>query len=311
VALLIALLLALPACGAPSATPPGQASTKVVVAVPPMVDVAPIYLGRQQGFFAAEKIDLTLKSLPGEILPEVADGRFQFGFSDLTSLLLAQAKGRALKIVTAGDGSTGTVGADMAAVAVRRGSPITRPAQLAGRKVAVDRLGGLATTTIAELVRRDGGNPKKITFVRLDRAQLPGALSRKQVDAAAMTEPYLTLARRQGATPLAWNLAVLDPKLMTAAYVTAGRLKASNPDLVQRFATAMNTSLDYAQQHPGEVRAVLSGYLKLDPTVASALTLPAFSTAISEESLTRLGALAVQDGLLTRPPDVTALMPRG
>ena len=308
VAMMIAVVLG--ACGGSAATSSARVSTKVTVGVLPVIDVAPIYLGRQQGFFAAEKIDLTLKSVPQkDIIPAVDDGRFPFGFTEVTSLLLAQRRGRALKIVAAGDSSTGTVGRDFAAVTVRKGSPITRPRQLAGRTVAVDQRKGLSTSTINQLVRADGGNPKKIKFVEVPFARMPEALATRQVDAAGTVEPFLTLARRQGATPLAWNLAVLKPPLMVAAYVTSSSLETANPDLVQRFATAMNTSLDYAAQHPAQVRAVLSSYLSLDPELTPALTLPTFRTAISEDSLTRLGALAVKDGLLARTPKVEALMP--
>jgi NitT/TauT family transport system substrate-binding protein len=312
---LVVMLLALAACGGsdPSTTgsKSGSGPDQVTVGVIPIVDVAPIYLGQEQGFFAAEKIDLTLESGQGgaTIIPAVAAGQFQFGFSNVTSLLLAQNKGLPLKIVAAGNSTTGTVGADFGAVVVPKGSSISRPAQLAGAKVAVNTLNNIGTTTVSKVVRDDGGDPTKIKFVELGFPDMPAALAKKQVDAAWTVEPFLSIAKQQGGTPVAWPFAGTDPKLMIAAYFTSSKLAASNPDLVKRFSTAMNKSLSYAEANPEKARAALTSYTKIDPGLVSTLTMPKFPTEINADSLTLLGDLAVKDGLLNKPPDAKALLP--
>src|SRR5690349_14701590 len=91
-----AALLGPTACGGNSSTgpatpaPPGQPD-KVTTGVIAIVDVAPIYLGKQQGFFSKRNIDLTLQTAQGgaAIVPSVLNGQYQFGFSNVTSLLLA------------------------------------------------------------------------------------------------------------------------------------------------------------------------------------------------------------------------------
>src|SRR5687767_6231481 len=108
VAAITTIAITLSACGGSNGPQSADESTgpdKVTVGVIPIVDVAPIYLGRQQGFFTAEQIDLTLESGQGgaAIVPAVAAGQFQFGFSNVTSLMLAADKGLPLKIVTAGN----------------------------------------------------------------------------------------------------------------------------------------------------------------------------------------------------------------
>jgi len=312
VAAALAVATGLGACGddQASSSPSGSGPDRVTVGVVPIVDVAAIHLGRRQGFFSAEKIDLDLASGQGgaTIIPAVASGQFQFGFSNVTSLLLAQNKGLKLKIVAAGDSTTGTIGKDFGAVTVPRGSSITRPADLAGRRVAVNTLNNIGTTTVAKVVRDDGGDPTKITFVELGFPDMPGALAKKQVDAAWTVEPFLSIVRQQGATAVAWPFAGTDAKLMIAAYFTSARFAAANPDLVKRFSTAMNKSLAYAEAHPEQARAVLADYTKIDPKTAATLTMPRFPTEINADSLTLLGALAVKDGLLDTPPDVKALL---
>src|SRR5581483_6702450 len=127
-----------PAAGGSSGGPPDKVNVGVIA----IVDVAPIYLGKQKGFFANHHIDLTLTTAQGgaAIVPAVVSGQFQFGFSNVVSLLLAHATGLPLKIVCNGVNSTGIPGNDYGAVLVKKDSPIKTAADLAGHKVAVNTL---------------------------------------------------------------------------------------------------------------------------------------------------------------------------
>jgi NitT/TauT family transport system substrate-binding protein len=63
----VAALLAAAGCGA-SGDEPGAASDgaqQVKVGIIPILDVAPIYLGKEQGFFSSRNIELTLESGQG------------------------------------------------------------------------------------------------------------------------------------------------------------------------------------------------------------------------------------------------------
>jgi NitT/TauT family transport system substrate-binding protein len=132
------------AAGCASTSPVGgtaaDGTNQVKVGVIPIVDVAPIYLGQQKGFFASRKIELSMESGQGgaAIVPGVVSGQFQFGFSNITSLLIAQTKNVPVKVVANGVASTGKAGADFAGVAVAKDSPIRSAADLAGRKIAVN-----------------------------------------------------------------------------------------------------------------------------------------------------------------------------
>lgn len=164
-ALAVTALLATAACGSGSTggtTAPGQPD-KVTVGVIPILDVAPIYLGRQQGFFSKRDIDLNLTLAQGgaAIVPAVVSGQYQFGFSNVISLLLAQSTGIPLKVVCNGNNSTGVDGADFAALMVKADSPIKTPADLAGRTVAANTLKNIVDTSVRASVRKAGGDPRR------------------------------------------------------------------------------------------------------------------------------------------------------
>ncbi|MGH3452027.1 MAG: ABC transporter substrate-binding protein, partial [Haloechinothrix sp.] len=174
-----AALSLLAACGSNGDSPENDGGMDAVtIGVIPIVDVAPIYLGDEQGFFADRGIELTLESGQGgaAIVPGVVSGQFQFGFSNVTSLLLAQSKGLPLKVVTAGNSTTGDVDKDFGAVVVPENSDITDAAGLAGKSVAVNTLNNIGDTTIREVVRQAGGDPSGIKFVELAFPDMPAAV---------------------------------------------------------------------------------------------------------------------------------------
>jgi NitT/TauT family transport system substrate-binding protein len=304
-------LAAATACGDDARPTVSGGPDRVKVGVLSIVDVAPFYLGIQQGLFAKHRIEVDAQVAQGGavVIPAVVSGQWEFGFSNVTSLLLGRAGGLPLKVVAAGNYTTGKQGADFGAVVVPAGSPLRGPGDLAGRSVAVNNLKNVGDTTVRASVRRAGGDPSTLRFVEIPFPDAPAALRSHRVDAAFVVEPFLSAALSQGGRVVAWNFVDADPDLMVAAYFTSARVAARNPDLVNRFKAAVDESLTYAQQHPEQARAVLGTYTKIDSAVAGRITLPRWTPDIDRDSVQRLADLARQDGLLTADPDVGALLP--
>jgi NitT/TauT family transport system substrate-binding protein len=310
----VALLYTAAACGGneqPVTSSEPGAPAKVNVGVIAIVDVAPIYLGKQKNFFTEQNIDLTLTPNQGGavIVPGVANGDFQFGFSNVTSLMLATSRGVPVKIVSNGVASTGEQGNDFSAVIVKADSPIRTPADLVGRNVSANTLKNIGDTTIRASVRKAGGDPNKVKFTEMPLPDMAPALAANRVDAIWVVEPFRTLALNQGHRVVASNFVDAAPNLTVATYFTSTKLARENPDLVKRFTTAMQKSLDYADKHPDEVRAILASYTQIAPEVAAKLVLPKWPSEINRESVKTLGELAVGDGLMEKQPDLDALLP--
>ena len=284
---------------------------KVNVGVIPIVDVAPIYLGKQQGFFSKRNIDLNLQLAQGgaAIVPAVVSGQYQFGFSNVISLLLAQKNGLPLKVVSNGVNSTGVEGKDFGGVVVNGDSPIQSPKDLVGKTVAANTLKNIVDTTVRESVRKDGADPSGVKFVEMPFPDMPAALKGNKVDAIFVVEPFLSAAKAQGGRVIASSYVDAAKDLAVALYFTSTDLIKNNSGLVKRFQDAMAESLAYADAHPDEVRGVLSTYTQIKPEQAKALTLPKWPAEINKASVQALADLAVKDGLLTAPPDLAALLP--
>jgi NitT/TauT family transport system substrate-binding protein len=299
-------------CGS-SDDEPGEASggaQQVKVGIIPILDVAPIYLGKEKGFFTSRNIELTLESGQGgaAIVPGVVSGQFQFGFSNVTSLLIAQSRGLPLKVVSNGVASTGKNKADFGGV-VTRDDSIKTAADLAGKRVAVNTLKNIGDSTIRASVRKAGGDPSSIKFVELAFPDMPAALQADRVDAIWVVEPFLSTSLGEGGRLVASNYVDTAPDLTVAVYFTSEQLTKDDPDLVKRFTEAMTESLAYADSHPDEARQVLTTYTQIDEAVIQELILPKWPPDINRESVETLATLAVQDGLVTEQPDLAALLP--
>jgi NitT/TauT family transport system substrate-binding protein len=312
-----AVTLVLAACGGPSDAGPEGGSpadgelTPVTVGVIPIVDVAPIYLGVQEGFFEDRGLDVTLELAQGgaAIVPAVVSGEYQFGFSNVTSLLVASSQGLPLKAVAAGNFTTGTPGEDFGAIVVPEDSDVEDAADLAGKTVAVNTLNNIGDTTIRKVVADAGGDPAAVEFVEMGFPDMPAAVAGNQVDAAWVVEPHLTTALQQGARFVASNFAETDPELMIAAYFTSEQKIAEDPETVEAFTAAMEESLTYAEEHPDETRAVLDTYTEIDPAVKEAMVMPRFAPDLEEHSFQVLADLGMEYGMFEEPVDVSQLLP--
>lgn len=312
--LLLTTTLLATACGSDGdgGQQPGEGRPdSVTVGVIPILDVAPIYLGDKQGFFRERNIELSLKQAEGgaAIVPAVVSKEYQFGFSNVISLLLAHKEGLPVKVVSNGTNSTGEDGKDFAGLFVKADSPIKTPKDLEGKTVAANTLQNIVDTSVRASVRKDGGDPSKVKFTAIPFPEQPSALAAGDVDAVFVVEPFQQAVVDFGGRKIASSYVDAAADLAVALYFTSQQLATENPDLVKRFTEAMAESLSYADSHPAEARAILSDYTKIDPKLIETLTLPKWPAEINRESVQTLADLALEDGLLKEAADVNALLP--
>ncbi len=306
-------ILALSACGGGDGggSEGGDGSTEVTVGAIPIVDTAPLWLGEDQGFFEDEGIDLDIQTTSGgaAAVPGVVSGDFDFAFGNLISVMVAQDQGLDIEFVANGTSSTGDVESDFGAVVVNEDSDIESTEDLEGKTVSVNNLSNIGDTTISYVVEEAGADPSTIDFVEIAFPDAPAALSNGQVDAAWILDPYLTNALNDGARVISYNYAETDPMLDIAGYFTNQDRIESDPDLVDSFATAMNRSLEFANENPDEVRNILTEYTQIDDETREEIVLPEFRPEFDLGAAELLGEYAAKYGTLDEEPDLDALFP--
>ncbi|MFE0796120.1 ABC transporter substrate-binding protein [Streptomyces mutabilis] len=313
----VSVLAAATACGSSDSGGPddsgssGGGTTTVKVGLIPIVDVAPLYLGQKKRFFEERGLKLEFSSAQGgaAIVPGVVSGQFQFGFSNMTSLMIARSNDVPVKAVANGIASTGVAGKDFEALTVKGDSPIKSPKELEGKKVAINTLKNINETAVRASVRKAGGDPDAVELVELAFDQMPAALDAGRVDAAMVVEPALATVKSQGGREIANPMIDIAPKLTVAMYFTSTRYAQENPETVKKFQEATAESLAYADAHPDEVREIVTTYTKIPADVLAKVTLPKWPAEPDRAGIEELAKLGREDGLFEKAPDLDELLP--
>ena len=293
-----AALLLLTGCTDSSAPAEGGATndggdlTPVSVGVIPIADTAALWLGVEQGFFEDEGLDVTIETASGgaAIVPAVIAGDYQFGFSNTLSLMVA-AEHLPIRMVSAAVASTGDTAADMGAVVTKADSGIAGPADLAGKTVSSNSVGNINDTVVRDAVDEAGADSSTISFVEVPFPEAVAAVQNDQVDSAFVVEPFVTAAKEAGLTVVTFAKDDVDA------------------ELEEKFVSAMQTSLEYAQANPDEVRRILGTYTQTPAEVLEKITLPTFPTEMNRAAIERLAEAAQSYGVLSKTPDFDKLLP--
>ena len=310
-AIAAASLLALTACGEGSPSSDADDSgasgaaadgelTSIEVGVIPIVDVAPIYLGVQEGIFEEYGLDVNLTLAQGgaAIVPAVQSGDMDFGFSNITSLVISTSRGLEMELVAAGPQTTGNADDDFSAVLVPEDSDVESMADLAGKSIAVNTLNNINDTVLKEGMRQAGGDPDSMDLTEVAFPEMPGQLEAGNVDAVMAVEPFKTIVSQTGAREIYAPYAEPIEDLTVAGYFTTSQRIQEDPELVDAFVTAMKESQQFAEDNPDAVREILPEYTSLDPEIIEELTISRFPQEINTDSVQRIIELSLETGLI-------------
>jgi NitT/TauT family transport system substrate-binding protein len=282
----------------------------VKVAVLPVADVAPIYLGVKKGFFGAEKLTLKPQIMQGgaEVTAAVVSGSIDVGFSSVEPLMIAKSKDLPVKILTQGVQAAPTTKDAWDSLLVAKGSAITSPKDLEGKTIGVNAVKNMNELCVRAVLSRAGVDVSKVKFIEVPFPEMPATLKAGRVDAISAVEPFVSAARAEGAKDLLSYFAGLQTKMTVATYFSSDRYLSGNGGTVQRFARAMNRSLQYAQGHPDEVRAIVPTYTKIPAAVAGKMKLPYWSTDLNRPSIELVAQQSQKFGAIDKQPDLEELI---
>lgn len=321
-ALILGIATILAACGGGASTAGGgdggggdSGTTTVTVGVLPIVDVAPLYLGVDKGFFADEGLELKITPAQGgaALLPAIVSGEMQFAYSNVVSVMLARGKGLPVQVVANGElsippGSSPRDRPGEALLAAGDGS-VTSVEDLHGKKVAVNTLENINEVLVKNAIDARGGDSSKVELVELPMPEMPAALEQGRVAAAAMNEPYTSIALEQEASIVARPFTDVEHSASNiAVFLAKDAYVQQHPEVTESFVAALNKSLTYAQQHPEEVRNVIPSYTDIDENLVDSLVLPYWTPQLNRKSLDEIADLSVRYGVLESSIDLDELI---
>lgn len=307
-----AAALGLAACGSGGgATENEQGLREVSFSALPILPTGALELGKQQGFFEDEGIDLTVEMAQGgaAIIPGVMSGKPQFGTSNPVSLLTARDKGLPLKVISHWSSDLTEPDDGINGVISLKDSGIDDPADLEGKSVAINTLKSIGDLTIREAVREAGGDPDSIKFVELGFPDMPAALEAGNVDAVWVPEPFLSGLQSGPGQLVGYTSQLTIPGLPMQYVFTSEQLMSSDPELVEAMTRALEKTLEYADDNPEEAKAAGAELTGIPAEQLASAGLEAFGTDLRIDQLNRVGDLMLEEGWISKPADVDAMLP--
>lgn len=292
--------------GSGSSSSSGDGSlTQLTVGVIPIAPSAAVQLGINEGIFEKHGLDIELETGQGgaAMLPAVSSGGMDIAVGNPLSVILAHTKGLDIGILT-GYTHANKQGQDVTGVVTAADSGIESAADLEGKTVSVNTLNGQGDVTIKEAVAQDGGDPSKVQFVEVAFPDAQAQVENGNIDAAWMAEPFLTKALESGMEVATYNYQETIPGLSTMVTFSSKKFVEGNPETAEAWRAAVGEALDYAQQNPDEVRAILPEFLKMNEKLAKDLPLENHSAKVDRQMLQQLTDLMVKYGVVDKEPNM-------
>lgn len=304
------VIVALSACSSSEeagaeATGDGSGVTQLTVAAIEIADYAPVFYALENGFFDDEGLDVTITPIPGgaAAVPLLVNGEAQIGSISWISYIQAVSEGLDLRAVLPG----AEAAENFSGIVALPESGITSPGDLAGKRVAVNAVRGLAELTARAALDEGGVDSDSVVFLELPLPDMGASLANGNVDAAWVVEPFLAGLRANGAELVLDVYAGHLDGLPLGGWTATEEFAADNPETVEAFARAMAKAVEALADDATFVE-FLPTYTALTPEQASGVTLPALEQEISEEELQEEADLMTEYGLLDAPVDIAATL---
>lgn len=304
-----------PAAGGGSAAS-APAPITLKVGTLPIAEMLPLFVGKDEGLFQAEGIELELTTLAGGAagIPALESGSLNIMYSNIVSALQAVEQGLDLRVIAPGSLNAVNRNADSSRWLVLNDSGIEKLADLRGKRLAINQLRNVNDLYTVALLDTVGLKPGDYTLTEIPFPQMVDALLNKQVDAICEVEPFITIALDSGRVrDLGSAYADIHPNFYLAHYVALKRWIDRNEDAVHRFQRAMQRSIDHVNANRDRLGDWSVQYLRLNPELKDKIAMPEWRTAMGDEyvgSIARTRDLMVRYGYLKQSLDVQPLIVR-
>jgi ABC-type nitrate/sulfonate/bicarbonate transport system substrate-binding protein len=234
----------------------GAEALRIAVSKTPLS--LPFYVAENQGYISAEKLAIEFHEVIGghRAFQQVAEGSADLATSSDTVVMFNSFLRRDFAII-----ATFVTSDDDTKIVVRPDAGISRPSQLAGKRIA--RVPGTsAHYALDATLIANGIDPKDTLSVNIQPEAMADALRRGKVDAVATWEPFpfQILNTLQGSTLLSKSAAYVT----TFNLVAHRNLIAKRDDDLVRLLRALNRAQRFIALQPAQAQAILRERLGLE-----------------------------------------------
>ena len=287
------------------ANPSGGVQSVTVGTSPAILNVS-LYYASQSGIFGKNGLDVTPKVLASgeEAIPLLLNGQIQFAASDPVGVITAISKNLPVVFVAAAGYPPTDPSKDIIGLLVK--PSIKSAADLNGKTIAVNALGGNLELAAMAAIDQAGGDSSSMKFVVMALPAMNAAVQSGTVAAAVDSEPFVTSGKQAGLSNLLPITATSEPGIPTVVYMTSKSYASSHGDVVKAFLKSLNAANTDLAQDPAKVRSVAVTSTGAPAALLANINLPLFKSAtLTLDSLNRLQDLMIKYKLLTKKLDLS------
>jgi NitT/TauT family transport system substrate-binding protein len=313
--------LALVGCAAPStggstaSSASGSTGGKLRVGLLPIVDALPIYVADSEGFFKAQNLSVDLSLFASALERDAAfqAGQLDVELNDLVSAALLNKDGNSARVIRLS--YRGNPKMPMMTILAAPGSSIMASADLKNVPIAISGNSVIEYAT-DQMLSREGVAPSDIQKTEVSKIPVRvEMLSKGQVQAATLPEPFTSLALAQGARRI-----LDDGQTGIGCSVITSRKSAvdTNSAQLKAFLAAYDQAVTTIAASPEKYRALFVDKAKIPDQLQTTLAIPPYpkSEVPTQDEVDAVGKWAVAKGLV--PKEVgyasmvdASLLPKG
>lgn len=304
------LITLLAACGSATArtSAAGPQPSSIAVAVVANEGAAGLYIAEQEGLFRRLGLQVTVTTVTSATaaLPALLHGSVDVVAGQYSTFIQGQAAGTGEFRVLAPGWS---LGPRVEGIVIPAHSPVSAVPQLPGKTIAVNAIGGIDQILSDVVLDTYHVRPAQVHFVAIPFQAMGAALAAHRVDAAYLSEPYLTEAEQQyGVEPVADPDAGPVQGLPVTGYTSTKAWAQRYPKTAAEFAAALAEGNEQATLHPGVFQLAMEHQLHLSALVADVMATGVFPISINAIQLQRVANVLYEFGALKKPFTVTGML---
>ncbi|WP_162449049.1 ABC transporter substrate-binding protein [Phytoactinopolyspora mesophila] len=286
--------------------------TPVTAGVIPVTDSGPIALAQEQGIFESHGLELTIEtaSASPNITSAIMSGDYQIGYGGITSVFQAVEQGIDLVVIAAASATADDPANGINDLLVLPDSGLESAADLEGRQVAVNALGGYPHLLGMIAVAGEGGDPDAVQWVELPVPDQPAALANGTIDSFVAGEPFGTLGRAEGFVAVANPHELLhDGAVVAGAWFASRAAVEEDPEYYGRIVDALEEANQFALDNDDLLREAIADFTGIDQDLAAEIRLGSYGKLpLDVEYIQPLADAALEFGYVQNPVDLEALI---
>jgi NitT/TauT family transport system substrate-binding protein len=289
--------------------------TNITVPALEIPDAITLTIAKDNGYFKAQGLNVTILPVAASdnLVPDLLSHKYGITSENYVGMYQEEAANPALGLKVIADDLQAAP--NVFDLMVPKGSPITSVSQLKGKTIAFPgpgaSIGSLSTDVLlnANHLPSNVLDPSDYKVDPIAFPDMPAALGEHKVDAAWVTEPFITILEASGARPLADVMTGPMQNFPVSCWAVTSYFAQKYPKTVAAFTRAIDEAQQTAAGNQSLVRKLLPSYIQgLTPSIANVMALGTFNTTVSLTRMERVAAVMEQYGQLPKNFDVKSMM---